>query len=386
MNSSHGLIERIGEKAVACEPLPDIAQLLSPPFTPHRWVAGGHLQTVLSLSSRDLRRLSPKLQWVDLADGDQLAMLDDAPPGWKPGDASLLVIHGLCGCSESPYMLRFASRFTHQGVRVFRLNLRGCGVGLGAASKITHAGRSGDVIAALKAIAALTKEGPIAAIGVSLGGNQLLRAMGLAASESQAPARSATVDSCTDWHDRIYRVAAISPPIDLKRCSDNMQRFSLRPYNRYFIKYLLERVPDALREHASITDALRMLPKTMRELDDRVTAPLAGYRDALDYYDHTAAKHVIEHVQVPALILSASNDPIVPVACFEHATRERWPDYVRLVITRCGGHVGFIGRGQQRHWMDGLLDRWFQFEQLRAPQHNSQSHNSQSHNSQAHNV
>jgi predicted alpha/beta-fold hydrolase len=107
---------------------------------------------------------------------------------------------------------------------------------------------------------------------------------------------------------------------------------------------------------------------------------LAGYRDALDYYDHTAAKHVIEHVQVPALILSASNDPIVPVACFEHATRERWPDYVRLIITRCGGHVGFIGRGQQRHWMDGLLDRWFQFEQLRAPQHNSQSHNSQAHN------
>lgn len=369
MNSSHGLIERIGEKAAACEPLPDVAQLLTPPFTPHRWVAGGHLQTVLSLSARDLRRLSPKLQWVDLADGDQLAMLDDVPPGWKPGAPSLLVIHGLCGCSESPYMLRFASRFTDQGVRVFRLNLRGCGVGLGAASKITHAGRSGDVVAAIKAIARLTHEGPIAAIGVSLGGNQLLRAMGLAASEaqSQCPGDSATADSALDWHQRIYRIAAISPPIDLKRCSDNMQRLSLRPYNRFFIKHLLERVPEALRDHASITDALRTFPKTMRELDDRVTAPLAGYRDALEYYDHTAAKHVIDQVQVPALILSASNDPIVPVACFEHATRERWPDYVRLIITRCGGHVGFIGRGQQRHWMDGLLDRWFQFEPLRAP-------------------
>lgn len=364
MNSSHGLIESIGDKAAKCEALPDLEQLLSPPFTPHRWVSGGHLQTVLSLQAKDLRPLSPVLRWVNLGDGDRLAMQDDKPATWRTGDPSLLVIHGLCGCSESPYMLRFASRFTNQGVRVFRLNLRGCGVGLGAAAQITHAGRSNDVIAALAMIADLTEQGPISAIGVSLGGNQLLRAFGLTAPVAEASNPLAQEQASSElpaWYQRIHRIAAVSPPIDLAKCSDNMQRLSLRPYNRYFIRHLLQRVPDAIRGNKNVAKALVKPPRTMRELDDLLTAPLAGYSDALDYYENTAAKRVIDRVQVPALLLAATNDPIVPVACFDHAARNHWPDHIRLVITRCGGHVGFIGRGEQRHWMDGLLDRWFEF-------------------------
>jgi uncharacterized protein len=368
MNSSHGLIESIGDKLAKCEALPDLEQLLSPPFTPHRWVAGGHLQTVLSLRAKDLRPLSPTLRWVNLADGDRLAMQDDQPDSWQIGDPSVLVIHGLCGCSESPYMLRFASRFTRQGVRVFRLNLRGCGVGLGEAAQITHAGRSSDVIAALEMIAELTQRGPISAIGVSLGGNQLLRALGLTAVELATLGQShlsASDSPASTWYPRLHRVAAISPPIDLEKCSDNMQRLSLRPYNRYFIRHLLQRVPDAIRNHPSVAKALITPPRTMRELDDAITAPLAGYSDAVDYYENTAAKRVIDRVQVPTLVLAASNDPIVPVSCFDHAARNRWPDHIRLVVTRCGGHVGFIGRGEQRHWMDGLLERWFEFDRTR---------------------
>ncbi|MGV3485896.1 MAG: alpha/beta fold hydrolase, partial [Planctomycetaceae bacterium] len=179
MNLNRTTIERIGDRAAICEP-PDMERLLSPAFVPSRWIVGGHLQSVLSLAARELKALRPTLRWVALADGDRLAMLDDVPVNWRPGDASLLIVHGLCGCSQAPYMLRLASRFTEQGVRVFRLNLRGCGAGQGAASQITHAGRSDDVIAALEQVSQLTQSGPISAVGVSLGGNQLLRAMGLA--------------------------------------------------------------------------------------------------------------------------------------------------------------------------------------------------------------
>ena len=136
----------------------------------------------------------------------------------------------------------------------------------------------------------------------------------------------------------------------------------MRPYNRFFIRYLLKRRPEALKDHAAVVAAIERPPKTMRELDDRVTAPLAGYENAVDYYQRTAASRVLGSVQVPTLILAATDDPIVPVACFDHAARANWSDSIRLVITRGGGHVGFIGRGAQRHWMDGLLARWFEFE------------------------
>ncbi len=353
MNLNSDTIERIGDRAAVCEPPPELEHLLDPPFVAHRWIVGGHLQSVMSLRARELKRLRPDIRWVDLPDGDRLAILDDCPDGWLPGDASVMVVHGLCGCSAAPYMLRLASRFTDQGVRVFRLNLRGCGEGVGAAKQITHAGRSGDVVAALACVAELTQQGPISAVGVSLGGNQLLRAFGLLGSESN--------DDAAVWLPRIHRIAAISPPLDLKLCSDNMERRVMRPYNRFFIRYLLERAPAALRDHPLVTEALRCLPKTMRQLDDRVTAPLGGFRDALDYYHHTTAHRILSGIQVPTLILAASDDPIVPVACFDADARTSWSDCVRMIVTRGGGHVGFIGRGTQRHWMDGLLDRWFEF-------------------------
>ena len=355
MNSPDGLIERIGEKPVACEPPPDLETLLDPPFVPNRWVPGGHVQSVLSLSAIGLQPLYPQLHWIKLPDGDRLAMLDDCPRTWYPGDASLLVVHGLCGCSDSSYMVRLASRFMNQGVRVFRLNLRGCGLGIGAASQITHAGRSDDLVAALEVIANLTHYGPISGVGVSLGGNQMLRAMGLVG-RAASPSQASPV-----WLKRMHRIAAVSPPIDLERCSNNMERRLMRPYNRFFIRYLLKRAPEALINHPAVVEAIRRPPKTMRELDDRVTARLGGYQSAMDYYQRTAANRVLANVQVPTLILAATDDPIVPVSCFDHAARANWSDSIRLVITRGGGHVGFIGRGEQRHWMDGLLARWFEF-------------------------
>ncbi len=336
--------------------VPDLEQLLTPPFQPHRLIAGGHLQTVLSLRTVIRRPLNPTLHWVQLPDGDRLAMHDDLPADWRAGDPSLMIVHGLCGCSLSPYMLRFASQFNGRGVRVFRLNLRGCGAGEGSANQITHAGRSDDIIAALATVAELTQAGPIGAVGISLGGNQLLRGFGLIGQQQSADGEAANVP---DWLPRIHRIAAISPPINLQLCSDNMERRLLRPYNRYFIRHLLDRVPAAIQHQEPIAGALTNPPKTMRQLDDRVTAPLGGFGDAIDYYGRTAANKVIAHIQVPTLILAAADDPIVPVACFDAAARSNWPDSLRLVITRGGGHVGFIGRGSQRHWMDGLIERWF---------------------------
>ncbi len=320
-----------------------------PPFRAHRWIRGGHLQTVLSLRAHPAADLPTVRHEVGLGDGDRLVLHEDRPPSWQRGDSSILLIHGLCGCHAATYMVRLADTFFQRGVRVFRLDMRGCGAGSHLSKQLTHAGRSEDVMASLSLIAKQTCEGRIGAVGVSLGGNQLLRAMGRIGGE---------LEPRPEWFDRMDRVAAVCPPIDLGRCSDNMERLLLRPYNYYFIRLLLSRVPTLVSERDDYRQAVSgPRPKTLFQLDDRITAPLSGFRDARDYYQQSSAVEVIGENQVPTLVIASQDDPVVPVDCFVDS-KATWPSTSELLVTTNGGHVGFIERTRQS-WMDRVLVEWF---------------------------
>lgn len=321
----------------------------SPPFYPHRLFRGGHLQTIATT----LQRSSPPIvgvaeHRVDLPDGDAVVLHDICPVTWKPGDPSLLLIHGLCGCHAASYMTRLAERFGRRGVRSFRMDMRGCGSAFALSQRLTHAGRSDDVLEAIRSIATITGDGPIWAIGISMGGNQLLKGLGeLGSGEA----------SIGDASDRLVRAAAVSPPIDLAACSAHMQRLVLRPYNRYFIRELFKRIPPQVRASEAFAELdLRRLPRTMRELDERITAPFSGFAGADDYYQQSAAARRVAANRVETLVLAAADDPIVPVACFARAA---WPPATHVEIVPSGGHVAFLARGSQRCWMDVCLSDWF---------------------------
>lgn len=342
---------RIGDVAAACEPPLAAAAVELPHFVPHPLIRGGHLQTILSLRAPQRQPLRPRLHWVQLADGDALALHDDEPAGWLPGGPSVMLVHGLCGNRNSPYMLRLAHRFTALGVRVFRLEMRGCGAGRDRSAGITHAGRSDDCMAALGRIAEITTAGPIAAVGISLGGNQLLLAAGRMGKglEPRPP-----------WAERWTRLVAVSPPIDLVRCSENMQRRLLRGYNRYFIRHLMQRLPASIRQSPErMAHCRRPWPRTLRELDDRITAPLNGFAGADDYYQRCSSAGLVQAIQIPALILSAADDPIVPADCFTAIAPQLAAHHaVRLLIAPGGGHAGFFARGTERFWMDQVIEAW----------------------------
>jgi hypothetical protein len=221
---------------------------------------------------------------------------------------------------------------------------------------LTHAGRSDDCLAALTRIAHLTGKGDLAAVGVSLGGNQLLRAAGRL---------GAGLDDGPDWAHRWTRLVAVSPPIDLRRCSDNLQRPMLRGYNRYFIGNLLSRLPRHIRQSPELMRmCARPWPKTLREFDDRITAPISGFRDAADYYEQSSAAPLVSSISIPSLILTAADDPIVPVDCFanldlpEPSKSDLHRHPVRLLITPGGGHIGFFARGSERFYMDRVVRWW----------------------------
>ena len=339
-----------------------MVEFVPPRFKPHSLIRGGHLQTVFSVGQFESAPAATVARVVELSDGDSIVLHDDQPDDWQPGDPCLLLIHGLSGCHGSPYMIRLANRFCKARWRTFRMDMRGCGAAWALARQLSHAGRSDDVISALNFIAKLTSadsssgegtnsehRGPMHVIGVSLGGNQLMRAVSrIGAGLDERPA----------WFERLTRIAAVVPPIDLLRCSENMQRVSRRLYNYYFIRQLFTRVPKLVREREDFQQfAQQTRPKTLRELDDRLTAPLSGFADASQYYRESSPCDLLKHNPVCSLLIAAKNDPIVPVDCFTRRAAEL-PESTQLLIADGGGHNGFIGPGKAS-WIDDVMQRWF---------------------------
>jgi predicted alpha/beta-fold hydrolase len=325
-------------------------QFQPPPFRPHLFIRGGHLQTIAAIPARRAIELPSVQHVVTLSDGDAIVLHEDVPPKWASGDASMLLVHGLCGCHAANYMVRLAGHFFDSGVRVFRLDMRGCGAATQLARQLTHAGRSDDIVVALSEIADRTGAGKIGAIGVSLGGNQMLRALGRV---------GAGLDPTPSWLSRLDRVAVVAPPVDLQRCSDNMERWALRPYNYYFIRRLLSRVPAQVRRRTDYQQAISgRRPRTLWQLDERLTAPLSGFRDAQDYYQQSSAMTVTGDIPVKTLVIAAADDPVVPIECLADG-KVNWSPSTELLVAESGGHAGFIDRTGQS-WMDEVLAKWFQ--------------------------
>jgi predicted alpha/beta-fold hydrolase len=159
-------------------------------------------------------------------------------------------------------------------------------------------------------------------------------------------------------------VMAVSPPIDLIECSRTMQHPLNHFYDRKFVRALLKHiqrrkdlVPGALHR------PLDPPPRRLVEFDNRFTAPLAGFADAEDYYIRASSGALLRHITVPTLILSAANDPIIPVKPFETAS---YSPTTKLIITPCGGHLGFIaksGTDPDRRWLDWRVIEWIESHQ-----------------------
>lgn len=316
-----------------------------PTFRPHPLVRGGHLQTILGAY---LPWQSVKYQAVQhrvcLPDGDQIVLHEDAPQSPLPGNPIALLLHGLGGCHESSYMVRCASKLSARGYRVYRMDLRGYGAGFALARHPLHAGRSEDARAAFEFIREQHPGAPVHIVGYSIGANIVLKMAGELG--PLAPAELASV-------------MAVSPPIDMIACSQNIQLGRNRLYDRRFVKNLLalvhrrqQQVPGAL------TRALTPRPNRLVDFDDRFTAPLSGFTDVHDYYHRASSGPLLKQITVPTLIVAAASDPIIPLAPYERAS---YSPTTELLIAPCGGHLGFVGRrgpDPDRRWLDWRVLDW----------------------------
>jgi predicted alpha/beta-fold hydrolase len=297
-------------------------------FRPLPLLRNPHVQTVLAALVPGLPCPQPdRRTLVALPDGDRLVLHNNTPPGWKLGDPLVLLVHGLSGSHLSPHIRRLAALLLARQARVVRMDLRGTGAGLALARNIYHAGRSADIRAALEEIHTWSPSSPQMLIGLSLGGALSLRLAGEAA-ERPVPS--------------LMRVAAISPPIDLPRCSGLLSLPKNRIYEDHFIRDLMFEARQRQRffpDLPPLNFPRRRL--TIRLFDDLYTAPRSGFADALDYYRQASCAALIQHIQMPALILTARDDPFIAVEPFEQL---KVPPNVLVHIVNHGGHIGFLGR------------------------------------------
>ncbi len=319
-----------------------------PSFTPHRLYRNAHLQTIVGQFHSRIKTIYQAEQHsCRLPDNDLLILHDDCPGTWKSGDRVVILLHGLSGCHRSSYMIRLAHKLNQKGIRVFRMDLRGCGAGTGLAKSTYHAGSFLDLKVALERIELMCPRSPIGIAGFSLGGTITLNYLGRHSAMSE----------------RVDRAVVLNPPLRLSESVKVFGRPLFGRYQRHFISNLIKHVRGShlYQEHTHKISG-QNYPKSMLAFDDQFTAPLAGFDSAEHYYSQCSPAEVLKNINIPTLIITAQDDPLVPVTTY-HDTLNQLSDHgkVTLHLTKHGGHLGFIGgpsNDPDPRWSDWRIIDW----------------------------
>lgn len=308
-------------------------EVIQAAFRPPWWLAGPHRQTLWGA----FRKAPPPLARAEtftLPDGDFLRLFwSDAPePG--PGEPLVVLLHGLAGSSESPYVRGIAWELQQRGVLSVAVNFRGCGGVPNHRARAYHSGETGDLEALLAELQGRYPGRLLRVVGTSLGGNVLLCHLGQSGDETL-----------------VDRAVAICPPVDLVRCNRSLSQGLSWGYHLYLLRCLKRDARlklSLLREAGVDVDAL-LRTRTFNAYDDLLTAPMFGYRDAADYYQRASSRPLLKNICRPTTVLFAKDDPFMHPSMVP-APEELAPQ-VRFEVSERGGHVGFVS-GRGRYWLD----------------------------------
>ena len=315
------------------------------------WLPGGHLQTIYASVLLPRPALAYRRERWDTPDGDfiDLDWLDDSykpqATSHKPLESCSLkletsgrpqstldsrplvaLFHGLEGSSRSHYALSLMAAAAERGMRGVVVHFRGCSGEPNRLARAYHSGDAPEVDWLLRRLKSLNGGAPLHAIGISLGGNALLKWLG---------------ETGTAAREVIGKAAAVSAPLDLMSAGAALGAGFCLVYTRNFLRTLKAKSIAKLERHPGLYDAARVrAAATLREFDDLVTAPLHGFRDTDDYWTRASSFPVLKDIRVPTLVVNARNDPFLPAAALPGPADVS--DAVTLEQPGEGGHVGFV--------------------------------------------
>jgi predicted alpha/beta-fold hydrolase len=297
------------------------------PYTAPAWLPGGHLQTLYAALLAPRPHIDFFRERWNTPDDDFIDL--DWTDGNKDSAAAtplVVLFHGLEGGSRSQYAAALMAAVRDRGWRGVIVHFRGCSGELNRLRRAYHSGDSGEIDWILRRLRHDHAATRMCAVGVSLGGNALLKWLG----EQRANANSI-----------LNAATAISAPVDLMASGDALGRGLNMIYTRNFLATLHRKTLAKLALFPDLCDREIMLAsRTLREFDNVVTAPLHGYRDTDDYWTRASAKPLLCQVTVPTLMINALNDPFLPAAALPSGAAVS--PAVTLEFPETGGHVGFV--------------------------------------------
>ena len=348
------------------------------------WLPGGHAQTIWGATAARFHRITFVRERVDTPDGD-FVDFDWTGPGlyaektaanqrverdptlshtaaWRWAERpdwhalqlleqtpALLLLHGLEGSSESHYSQAVAQYFRARGWVVVIGHFRSCSGFPNRMARANFSGDTEDVSFMLDTVRARVPNARWHAMGVSLGGNALLKFL------AENPVSS-------QW---LFSAAAVSVPMDLVAAGNTLSTTLAGKfiYSPYFLRSMTRKIADKASRFPANIDVIRLSHvRTLRDFDDLYTAPMHGYKNALDYWTRASSRPLLGQLQTPTLILNARNDPFVPEASLPGPND--CSDQVLLHQPAEGGHVGFVNGRFPGHvsWLPMRLSRFFERE------------------------
>ena len=295
----------------------------------------------------DLRRFPVTAKLYETEPGVQVLVHSQYQPD---PIAHLVLVHGLEGSSDAGYARSLSHVALEAGFAVHRFNMRSCGGTEHLSGRVLyHSGQTSDLLFFVRQISG---DVPVILAGFSLGGNVVLKLAGeLGESASSL----------------IAGVTAVSTPIDLAACAQQLGRPANTIYARRFLKRLKERI----RTKERLTPGLFRLEdldrvETIYDFDDVFTARSFGFGTADNYYATQSSNQFLDRIRVRALLIQAKDDPMIPFEVYQHPAFSRNPN-LRLIAVEHGGHLGFVSKNKPRLWLDGVLMEWMQASCLKEP-------------------
>lgn len=313
-------------------------------FRPLPGINSGHAQTIASFYFPYNPLIdNNKKHVIQLSDGDKIVLIENRPKQWNASKRIVLLVHGLSGSDSSKYLVRLTRVLLTHGFVVIRMNLRGCGAGIGLAKQLYHSGSSEDTRAVLAWLGQHFPHSPVTQIGFSLGANITLKMAGEGTQQNPP-----NLDS----------IVAVSPPLDLYASVKLIIKKENKLFNDHFVKVLLKEIAVLYQHFPEVSKPNLPRINTLLEFDDLYTAPRAGFSSAIDYYQRCSSGQFIEGITLPTFILYAKDDPVISrIKLLKIPPKDNFD----VLITAKGGHVGWIGKTQhflRFRWMDEIVGAW----------------------------
>jgi predicted alpha/beta-fold hydrolase len=315
-------------------------------FTPAWWLTNAHAQTCFATLTR--RGVPPidTMERLELPDGDFIDLawarngLDDNTP-------LVVFLHGLGGSVHSTYVAGQMQAYNANGWRCVLMHFRGASHEPNRLPRAYHSGDTGDLGFLLDVLTQREPHTKKAAVGISLGGNVLLKWLGENASQCM-----------------VHTAAAVSVPFQLRTVADRVNQGFSRFYQSYLLgrmrrifKHKMERYSDVLNMSEQELDSL----KCFWTFDERVTAPVHGFPHVHAYYRAASSRQYLANITTPTLIIHALDDPFMTPEALP--TEKELSSSITLELAHKGGHVGFIAGsvpGKAQYWLDHRIPEFLQ--------------------------